>query len=254
MPSTRRRLLIGLSAPLLLLSVTGCERFIPGSGPPPQLYQLSPKNTFPENLPQVSWQLTVEVPFASTALNATRIAIMPTPMQVDYYARAAWTDRVPLMVQTLIVESFENSRRIVGIGRDTIGLRSDFVLKTELREFQSESFHPQGGLVRVALDAKLVRMPERTIVASAEFRETAPASVDEMTSVIAAYDDALGRVMKRLVIWTLESGERARRHAASVSGVAAPTAPAAPASPPAQSGQPAPRPHPPAAAEVPLRR
>ena len=42
------------------------------------------------------------------------------------------------MVQILVVEFFENAKKILGVGREQIGLRSDFVLKNELREFQAE--------------------------------------------------------------------------------------------------------------------
>ena len=35
---------------------------LPGSGDPSRLYVLTPKSTFPENLPTVDWQLLVEVP------------------------------------------------------------------------------------------------------------------------------------------------------------------------------------------------
>lgn len=217
---TTRRLLCALS---LLVLLGGCESLLPVGGPPPQLYQLSPKSTFPDNLPPVNWQLIVEVPFASSALNTTRIAVMPTPLQVDYYARAAWTDRVPLMLQTLMVESFQNTRRIVGVGRDTIGLRSDFILKTELRDFQAEAHDPAGGLVRIGIDAKLVRMPERLIVAAAEFREAWPAKIDDLSSVVTAYDEALGRALKKLVTWTIEAGVRA----AAAEGISASDAPTA---------------------------
>ncbi len=63
-----------------------------------------------------------------------------TPTSADYYANAAWTDRAPLMIQTLLVESLENSRRIVGVGRDPLSVRPTYVLQSELREFQAEYF------------------------------------------------------------------------------------------------------------------
>ena len=254
LPAPRRLRRLCLAAALVTLA--GCDRLLPGSGPPPQLYQLSPKSTFGEHLQldKVRWQLTVEAPFAASALNTTRIAIMPSPMQLDYYARAAWTDRVPLMLQTLMVESFENSNRIIGVGRDTIGLRSDFVLKTELREFQAEAFDAGGGLVRVAIDAKLVEMPGRTIVAATEFRQTAPATIDEMPSVVAAFDDALGAVLKQLVVWTLRSGQASYANRPSTSAVPpVPTRPGGWASPPASPGSPAPTRRPSAPPAAPAR-
>ena len=65
---------------------------------------------------------------------------MPEPTRFDYYALANWTDRAPLMVQGLVVESFENSGRIVAVGREAVGLKPDFVLKIEIREFQAEAY------------------------------------------------------------------------------------------------------------------
>src|SRR3546814_20406305 len=55
-----------------------------------------------------------------------------------YYAGAQWIDDAPYMVQRLLIESFENSQRIVGVGRPSVSLRSDFVLRVELRAFQAQ--------------------------------------------------------------------------------------------------------------------
>jgi cholesterol transport system auxiliary component len=41
-------------------------------------------------------------------------------------------------VQTLLVESFENTKKIVSVARQGVDLGADNVLKTELREFQAE--------------------------------------------------------------------------------------------------------------------
>ncbi|MET4699982.1 cholesterol transport system auxiliary component [Constrictibacter sp. MBR-5] len=204
-PNSKRTLAAFAAVAIVLLSAA-CARLVPGQGPAPLLYTLTPKSTFTPDLPVVDWQLTLEVPFAAAALNTTRIAVKPGPTSFDYYARASWTDVAPMMMQTLMVESFENSRRIVSVGRASIGLRSDFILKTELREFQAEAF---SGQAVVGIDAKLVKMPERTIVAASEFRDAAPADIDDMSSTIAAFDEALGRVLKRMVVWTLTSGQEA---------------------------------------------
>lgn len=203
------RFSVAVAACAILLALAACTRLVPGQGPAPALYTLTPKSTYPD-VPKVDWQLTLEVPFASAALNTTRIAIQPTPTSFDYYAQAGWTDVAPLMVQTLMIESFENSRGIVSVGRESIGLRSDFILKTEIREFQAEAYAQQ---VRVGIDVKLVKMPERTIVAANEFRATRPADVDVMDSVIKGFDSALGNVLRNLVEWTLVTGEEINRKA-----------------------------------------
>ena len=177
---------------------------------PPQLYTLTPKSTFSANLPAVEWQLLVEPPAAAAGLDSLRIALQSTPLKLDYFADVAWTDRAPQMVQTLIVESFENSGRIVSVGRESIGLRANYVLKTELREFQAE--YVENGLssppkVRVRMNAKLVEIPRRTIIAGDNFEATTSATNNSLDAIVLAFDDALGKVLRRLVEWTLSSGE-----------------------------------------------
>lgn len=208
------------AAVLCLLSlVAGCASLIPGSGPPPALYRLTPKSTFPSDLPDVSAQLVVDQPLASGGLDTNRIALRPRPTEVEYFAHVRWTDGAPSMVQALLVESFENSGHIVSVGRQVIGLRSDYNLLSELREFQADYF--DGGpnpLVWVRLNAKLVRQPQQSIIASRSFQGRVRAQGNDMPAVIAAFDEALGKVLKHVVEWTLEQMARDERARAAVGG------------------------------------
>lgn len=200
------------AAPFLLFLLVGCGSVVGNlGGDPPDLFTLTPKSTFAEGLPSVAWQLVVEEPTASSGLNTTRIARRSSPTELAYFAQAAWTDRAPQMVQTLMVESFENSGRIVAVGRKAIGLRSDFDLKSELREFQAE-YDEQGlPLVRVRINAKLIKQPRRQIVAFENFEATQRVLGPGMPYVVSAFDDALGKVLRQLVQWTLREGEAAAR-------------------------------------------
>jgi cholesterol transport system auxiliary component len=206
----KRRALV--AAALMLpfgLTLVGCELAVPGQGPPPSLYRLTPKSTFNEGLPVVDWQLVLEVPVADAGLSTTRVALQKSPTQLEYYARSSWTDRAPMMVQTLMIESFENSDHIIAVGRESVGLRADYILKSELREFQAEYFRGILPSVRVAINAKLVKLPRRTIIGSESFEAFAPAKADTMSDIIFAFDEALGSVLKDLVEWTLTTGQNA---------------------------------------------
>ncbi len=197
---------LAAAGPLAALAAA-CDLTVPGQGPPPNLYRLTPKSSFPEDLPEVDWQLILEPPIADASLNTTRVALQRDPTQLEYYARSSWTDLAPQMVQTLMVESFENSGRIVSIGREAIGLRADFVLKSELREFQAEYFEGGNPQVRVAINVKLVKMPKRAIVGSTNLEHLSQAEANLMPDIIAAFDEALGKVLRRLVAWTILTGE-----------------------------------------------
>ena len=195
---------------MVFAALAGCAgNILPGAQTePPKLYVLTPKSTFAPDLPKVDWQLTVDVPIAEASLNTARIALKRSPISLEYYERANWIDTAPIMVQTLLVESFENSGRIVGVGRQSIAIRSDFSLITDLREFHAEYF--RGGLpeARVRLNAKLVRMPERVIVGVTTVERLQKAAGTDIVSVVEAFDTALGKTMKRIVEWALKTARR----------------------------------------------
>lgn len=204
------RLPMRLAALLLAAAVLpGCALSLPGSGPAPDLFDLSPKSTFEDGLPTVSWQLVVEEPTAASSLNTDRIAIRPSPLEMRYYGAARWTDRAPVLVQTLLVESFENSGHIVAVGRRAVGLTGDYTLKSELREFQAERFEGDTKVsVRVRINFKLVRVLSGVIVASKSFERMAEAASDQPRDVVLAFDEALGGVLKRAVGWSLITAEQ----------------------------------------------
>ncbi len=206
----RRDVLRGVGALSATALLSACGLDLPGQGPPPRLFRLSPKSTFAQELPRVDWQLVIEKPLAPTSLNTTRIPLQRLAVELEYYARANWTDLAPAMVHTLVVESFENSAKIVAVGRESLGLRADFVLKLELREFQAEYTDLGQPVAHVRINAKLVKMPQRAIVGSERFDATVPAASDTMDAIIAAFDDALGTALKRLVGWTLQTGQANR--------------------------------------------
>lgn len=197
---------------VLTAALAGCGGLLPVAGPAPDLYNLTPKSTFNDGLPRVDWQLVIEEPLAAGGLDTTHIALRPTPTELRYFAESRWTERAPKMIQTLLVESFENTARIVAVGRQAIGLRSDFNLKTELREFQAEYFGDSTvARVRVRINAKIVTQPRQVIVASQSFESMQSAQGSGMKPVVDAFDLALGSVIKQLVEWTLRTADDAHQ-------------------------------------------
>ncbi len=198
---TRRAALLVLGTALLL---SACQNLIPGANKaPPRLYELTPKSTFDGKLPRISAQIIIETPSASSGLTTSRIAVKERAVTLDYYAQSEWTDVAPNLVQTLMVESFENSKRALSVARDGSGLRSDYIIKADLREFQAELYRGPKPSVNVRINIKLVRMPERDIIASQTFQARVVASSGEIDDVIEAFDESLGKVLKRVVEWTI---------------------------------------------------
>jgi cholesterol transport system auxiliary component len=200
-----RRWTIRAALGMAALLAAGCGVELPGSQPPPRLFTLTPKNTFAAGLPTVPWQLAVEPPVAEAGLNTARVALSRTPLTLEYFEWASWVDTAPHMVQTLLVQSFENTGHIVAVARQSVSLRADFSLITELREFQAE--YRTGGPpdARVRITAKLVKMPQRSIIATTSSEHRVAANGQTLDEVITAFDQALGKSLKHLVEWTLRT-------------------------------------------------
>lgn len=199
---------------LLLLgpaALAGCAVVDPKAA---DLYTLtSPREAGPGGTP-VSWKLVVETPQASGALDTARVVSIRDRVAVEPFAGVMWTDRAPDMLRHLIVEAFERSGRVPAVGEDGSGMSADFLLKSELRDFQAE-FEGPGGVqparVRVRLAVRLVSTPRREVEATEAFEATRPAAGSDFRAVVAAFDLATRDLTGRLVEWTIVQGERVRR-------------------------------------------
>jgi len=197
----RHFMLVGTAG---LLSACGSLQLIP-QPQTPQLYLLRPQIMPPMGAP-VSWRLAVGIPDAAASLDTARIALSRSATTMDYYANAAWDDRLPLVLQKLLIETFDASGRIVSVGRDTAGLETDYLLQAELRNFEAHYDTPEGApKVTVSIQAKLARMPQREIVATLNVSQQTQASANNLDSVVLAFDQAVAPAIAQIAAWTLNA-------------------------------------------------
>ena len=78
----------------------------------------------------------------------------------------------------------------------------------ELREFQAEYFDEGPPEVRTRINAKIVKLPERIIIGAQTFEARTRARSTDLEVIIQGFDEALGRVLKQVVVWTLETAGR----------------------------------------------
>lgn len=197
---------------LACLAVGACAAAFEFAAPePPRIYSLTPKSTFDDDLPDVRTRLTVEVPTATAGLNTARIALRPTPTTLDYYARATWIEVVPVMVQNLLIESLDNTGTLDVLGREVVGVRAEYALLTHIREFQAEYGGEGRPEVRVRLQARLVRLPRRTSIRATSEEAVVEVADSSLESIVAAFDEAFGKVVKRIAAWTVRETAEAER-------------------------------------------
>jgi cholesterol transport system auxiliary component len=191
---------------LAILTLGGCSaaNILAPPGEPAKLYTLSAPQSVTIGAAQAHWQLLIAMPDAPLDLNSVRIAVAPSPGRIDYYADVAWADRPPAMLQDLLVQSFDRSGRIAAVQRQSGALKADFVLTSELYDFQVEGGSGDS-VAHVRITARLVRTRDRTIVAMKSFEISQPAG-GSFDGAIAAFDSGLKAILPQIIDWTLNQG------------------------------------------------
>jgi cholesterol transport system auxiliary component len=187
-------------------ALAGCG-VIPKVNNPVPLYTLSAVTQFDRQLPKVKWQLVIGTPVASADLDTTRIALTRSPGVIEYFAKGAWADNAPILLQDKLIESFEASNAIVAVGRDAVGLRPDYVLQSELRDFQAE-FTGGAPTAHLRLTTKLVRMPDRRIIANFATEEKVAATGNGLPQIVDAFDRATSEAFEDVVVRVLTASTK----------------------------------------------
>ena len=197
----------------LLLPLVGCGGLLPKKEPQqiitPQVH-VDPDPAWPH----VDWQLTIARPSAGDMVDSRRMVVIPSPGRIEVYKGVSWDDTVPDIVQDTVVRAFEDSGKILAVGPQTAGLRTDYMLLLEVRDdqavYRTAAAPPE---VTLVVNAKLIDYTTSRAIASRTFRETVPASGTAVPAVARAFDDALGAFVHELVGWTFASGQQARAEA-----------------------------------------
>jgi cholesterol transport system auxiliary component len=197
---SRRLLLAGVSG----LALAGCGDLI-GPTEAPRLYVLKPALPRASQGAKADWALSIALPDATAGLDSQRIAILRPPAGMDYFADAAWPDRLSVLVQNALLQAFEDCGRIDAVAPDSDGTHADYILATDLRDFEARYDQPDGVPVAVVrIGARLVGAVKRNIAGRFEAAEEVPATQNSVEAAVAALDEALARALVKIVAWALD--------------------------------------------------
>ncbi len=148
-------------------------------------------------------QLLVADPSALKALDSEQILVRVSGAEIRYLSQSQWSDRLTRVVQSKLVQAFENTGRLGGVGRPGQGLAIDFQLITDVRAFEIAAEGGDHGVVEIS--AKLLNDRNGTVKSQRVFRAEVPSSGSDNAAYVAALDRAFARVTGDIVAWTLQS-------------------------------------------------
>ncbi|MDR7032273.1 cholesterol transport system auxiliary component [Mesorhizobium sp. BE184] len=183
---------------LLALGMAGCAA-LPGGGP-------APLDTFELSAPSVEVrshsrrQILIAEPSALKALDGQNIVIKTGNRAIQYLKGAQWADRLPLIVQARLAETFQRSGSFAGVGKPGEGLAIDYQVITEVRSFEIRA--DRGEQAQVELFVRLLNDRNGEVRASRTFTASAPVSGGGNQAYVAALDNAFGQAAQDIVRWT----------------------------------------------------
>jgi cholesterol transport system auxiliary component len=188
---SRRSFLI-LVASATALPLAGC-----GGGPAPTTFDLSAPREGLRRIAGGRRAIVVAEPTAVSTLDSERIVVRASNAELTYLPRAQWSDRLPKLVQTRLIQTFENSGR-AAVGRPGDRLAGSYQLLLDIRAFEIRETS-RDAFVEVAV--KLVNASTGAVSNARLFAAASAVGAIDGAGASQALDQALGRVLADITTW-----------------------------------------------------
>jgi phospholipid/cholesterol/gamma-HCH transport system substrate-binding protein len=149
----------------------------------------------------IGGQLAIPEPTAVAMLETQRILFSPAK---DYpgFDEVLWADSIPKLIQARLIEGFENydiahaPLRTMDVGQ------ADFQLLIDVRRFRVAV--DSDPTAEIGVSARIVDKNGK-VIASRLFEDSQKLDKVEPSEVVAAFDDAFGRIAKGIIFWTVHA-------------------------------------------------
>ena len=185
-----------IAALLLALSVSACA-----SSKKLDTFDLSSASPDVSSPKKQGRQILIAAPSALKALDGENIVVRSGPNSISFLKGAQWADRLPNIVQSRLVQAFESTGRLGGVGRPGEGLAIDYQVISDIRTFNINVSSGRIAIVEIAI--KILNDKNGTVRAARVFRATSPVGGEGNASYIAALDRAFDSASSDIVTWTL---------------------------------------------------
>jgi cholesterol transport system auxiliary component len=212
--SVGARLADGALPLALALVLGGCSLLGGGSKEAATIYAPDPRVQADPSWPQVGWQLSIGHPAAARMVDSLRIAVRPTPGELQVYKGANWAKTPSEQLQDTLLRALEDSGKISAVGRQGSGIAANYKLILDLRRYEADYAGAAVPAATIEVNAKLLHAPGNDVVGARTFLQAVPAGATDVGSVADAFSQALGGVGGEIAGWALSAGDAHERSGA----------------------------------------
>lgn len=185
----------------------GCSALLPPPPPPDNIYLLEanlpsiPARSAPATQYQIV--LAVSMPRARAGFDTAQMIWVRQAHGLEVYSRNRWADTPARMLAPLLTQTLERSGAFHAVVMSPSSASAMLRLDTELIRLQQD-FSVRPSKVQFTLNAQLIDIGTRRVIASAEFDETENAATEDAYGGVRAANLALERLLIRLAAFCAE--------------------------------------------------
>lgn len=181
----------------------GCFGGLRDEMPAPIIYRIDAPALAPGA--PLAVDLLAVVSETAPGLDQARIAGRWPGRRLDYLAGARWAERLPLLLQSALIESLQDCGRLRSVQGDLGRFRATHTLVINVRRFEADYTAGAMPVAQVELAVTIGRSSDRRVLASFAVSAEQGASENRQSSVVAALDGAFARAAAELAARSFEA-------------------------------------------------
>jgi cholesterol transport system auxiliary component len=191
---------------LMTMALSACGPIVNiGEQTPADVFRLRPLEAKVAEAPKPGWRLLIDEPSASGGLGSNRIAVFTGPLELKFLADARWSQRLPAMMQAMLIDSFETGAGAMAMTVDAPAAAAPFVLAADIRDFQADVSQRAAPTVTVRIAFTLSTRAPAEVLGYKVITATAEATGDSGSALAEAFNRASRDVLTEVVTWTAQS-------------------------------------------------
>lgn len=185
----------------LSAGLSGCVSILPDPEPAPSVYRLESNVVAVDSMANAEI-IRIDRPSSNQIFNSSDIVVTEDGQKLSAIAQAKWSEVAPVIIQSAMIDALEGSPQFIGL-MPTSGARTQTRLHLAIKNFEAnfDRGSDSAPLAVVEYRVTYARADDRSLLGTETFRETVRADTINVSSIVAAIEQANDAAMSDIVTW-----------------------------------------------------
>lgn len=198
------KFILGIGAGLFL---TGCSMLSPVSVNPMHNYQVTQLNPNTVHGKSTNMTLLVAIPTTAPGYESGSMAYMEQPYQLTYFTQNRWLSSPAAMLQPLLVQSLQNTKRYKAVVASPYAGFSDMRLDVVVVDFYQD-FTQKPSREKVTVLVQLINLHTHRMIASTHFSTSVAAPSEDPYGGVIAANRAVAQLLGQIAQFAVKNSQQ----------------------------------------------